>query len=467
MFATVVAVANISYQLGKLGMDTATVRLLPVYAEQGRLLRQWALARYALTAALCASGLIGLVLLLAAGPLAGLLAPGQPTVALALRVVALSLPVGACNLVLVGLSRGAGRLRPLVLTKNVLEPLLRLLGVVVALALGGGALWAVIAWTVAPVLTTVSLGVAVLRAVRTPRTGAGQPHAFGAADRTELWGFALPRAMSGAVEILGLHAGVLILAVVAGQEAAGVFGVVTRMLAAGALGLNALTLAIAPRFATLDARRQNHELSHLMTVSTGWVVVSSVGVHLVLLAFPGPALDLVGGPGFRVGVVAMVAMTVATVVNLGTGTSQTALLMTGNSAVTLLISAVSLSLNAALTVLLAPRLGVTGAGLAKMAAVLGENLAVILYLRYGCGVRMEASRLVEPVCVATGAAAVGVLGGALLEAGGAGSSVALVGALVLTLAVTAPVAWWRGERLGLGELLPGSRPSEPLEARRA
>jgi O-antigen/teichoic acid export membrane protein len=448
-------------------MDTAAVRLLPVYAEDGRLLRQWRLARYALTAALCASGALGLGLLVCAGPLARLLAPGQATVELALRVVALSLPVGACNLVLVGLSRGAGRLRPLVLTKNVLEPLLRLLGVVVALVLGGGALWAAIAWTVAPVLTTVSLGLAVLRAVRTPSLAGGDAGRLGAADRSELWGFALPRAMSGAVEILGLHAGVLILAVVAGPEAAGVFGVVTRMLAAGALGLNALTLAIAPRFATLHARRQNGQLSHLMTVSTGWVVVTSVGAHLVLLVFPGQALDLVGGPGFRAGAAAMVLMTAATIVNLSTGTSQTALLMTGNSAVTLVISAVSLASNAALTVLLAPRLGVTGAGLAKTVAVVGENLAVLLYLRYGCGVRMEAARLLEPAAIAVGAAVVGVLAGGALGAVGAGQNVSLVVALLVALAVTAPVAWWRGERLGLGELLPRSRPSESLGAGRA
>jgi O-antigen/teichoic acid export membrane protein len=338
---------------------------------------------------------------------------------------------------------------------------------VVALALGGGALWAVIAWTVAPVLTTVSLGVAVLRAVRRPGAAGGEPGRLGAVERRELWGFALPRAMSGAVEILGLHAGVLILAVVAGPEAAGVFGVVTRMLAAGALGLNALTLAIAPRFATLHARHENGQLSHLMTVSTGWVVVTSVGVHLVLLVFPGQALDLVGGPGFRAGAAAMVLMTIATIVNLSTGTSQTALLMTGNSAVTLVISAVSLASNAALTVLLAPELGVTGAGLAKMVAVVGENLAVLLYLRYGCGVRMEAAHLLEPVGIAGGAAVVGVVAGEALGAVGAGQTVALVVALLVALAVTAPVAWWRGERLGLGELLPRSRPSQSVEAGRA
>jgi hypothetical protein len=110
---------------------------------------------------------------------------------------------------------------------------------------------------------------------------------------------------------------------------------------------------------------------------------------------------------------------------------------------------------------------VTGAGLAKMVAVVGENLAVLLYLRYGCGVRMEAARLLEPVGIAAGAAVVGVLAGTALGSVGAGPDAALVAALLVALAVTAPVAWWRGERLGLGELLPRSRPSEPLEAGRA
>jgi O-antigen/teichoic acid export membrane protein len=74
-------------------------------------------------------------------------------------------------------------------------------------------------------------------------------------------------------------------------------------------------------------------------------------------------------------------------VNLATGNVTVVLLMSGRSALNLANALVALVLNVTLNLVLIPRLGITGAALAWAVSLVYVNVAPLLQLRAGIGLR--------------------------------------------------------------------------------
>jgi O-antigen/teichoic acid export membrane protein len=79
---------------------------------------------------------------------------------------------------------------------------------------------------------------------------------------------------------------------------------------------------------------------------------------------------------------ALVILCIAQLFNLGTGNVTIILLMVGKSSWNLINSAVSLTVNVGLNLILIPRLGITGAAIAWAASIVVSNLAAVLEVHY-------------------------------------------------------------------------------------
>ncbi|SHN46367.1 oligosaccharide flippase family protein [Cryptosporangium aurantiacum] len=417
-FSVVVAVAMTLAVVGRFGTDTALVRMAPRFRALGRTRDISAAAVAALAPVFVGTTLLAVAAWWAAPQLVHAVfeQPAPPGAVWLIRVGVATVPLAATGYVALAVTRGLGSVVPLTLVESITKPALRCVFVGVAVAAAhqqwpaaqlsaGPVLWTTVAWAVPTLLGGVWSAVLAHRALRevraelpTPDGANGPAHApdnpanaaggpsGAAATWRELWCFATPRAAASACEIAGMHAGLILVSALAGVADAGVYNAALRLALAGTLALQALRLAIAPTLARLLTVGDLAGVEHLHRTAAVWITVVSFPLYLVFAVWPTEVLRLFG-PGFSAGGPALALLAAGTLVNLATGPVSTLLLMSGRSTFTLAVTATSLTCGIALAVLLIPQYGVTGAALAKAAAVVGENLAVTLIVRGTVGVR--------------------------------------------------------------------------------
>ncbi|GAA3397437.1 lipopolysaccharide biosynthesis protein [Cryptosporangium minutisporangium] len=496
-FSVVVAVAMMLAVAGRFGTDTALVRMAPRLRALGRTRDIDAAAVAALAPVFVGTTLLAATAWWAAPLLVDLVfeQPTPPGAVWLIRVGVTTVPLAATGYVALAVTRGLGSIVPLTMVESITKPVLRCVFVAVAVAVAhqrwpdaelsaAPVLWTTVAWAVPTLLGGVWSAILAHRALRAVRAepdaipgdadaipggtgdgGAASPSGVAATWR-ELWRFATPRAAASACEIAGMHAGIILVSALAGVTEAGVYNAALRLALAGTLALQALRLAIAPTLARLLTVGDTAGVEHLHRTAAVWITVVSFPLYLVFAVWPSEVLRLFG-PGFSVGGPALALLAAGTLVNLATGPVSTLLLMSGRSTLTLAVTATSLTCGIALAVVLIPRYGVTGAAIAKAAAVVGENVAITLIVRRTVGVRT----LSRPLLRATAAGAVCFVVPALIYDVATGHAVpdfraAVILVLLGSVGYLVLLRRWRGE-FALADLaaalpthrlrLPGSR----------
>ncbi|MGW5668090.1 lipopolysaccharide biosynthesis protein, partial [Micromonospora sp. NPDC003776] len=309
------------------------------------------------------------------------------------------------------------------------DPAARPALVLAAVAAGAG-VTAVFAGWLAPVLVAGLVCVALL--VRPLGLAAGAALRPVGRDWRTLWGFALPRAASAAIDASSMWLTVLLTAALADQAEAGVIGAVGRYALAGLLVMQGLRVAVAPQLSRLLGQGRSAEAAMIYRRITSVIIALSWPGYLLLAIFA-PGFLLLFGTEFTAGATAMAVLAVGMMVNSGTGIVQTMLLMSGSSGRHLLAAATGLALNVGLAVLLIPPYGALGGALAWTAGIVVENVIAALAARRVVGEPLI-TRGVLGAAVVSAAATATVAGGAAAVAGRG------VAGLSLTLGVAALLA---------------------------
>jgi O-antigen/teichoic acid export membrane protein len=360
-----------------LGADTGLVWALPRRLHSGSSTAP-GLVTVALGPPLLAGLLIAGAGLLLVRPLAGALLPAAGSTGARLLAVALiAVPVTVTMTVLLAAVRASRPIARYAAVQFVLLPVGRpvLVGAV-ALA-SGGVVLAMAGWAL-PALVAVA---ACLLMVRRPLglTGPGGLRP-GPGDWRMFWSFALPRAVSAAIDSGSMWVGVLLTAALATQADAGVFGGVGRYVLAGQLALQGLRVAIAPQLSRLIGAGRTGEAAAVHRQTTVWAIALSWPVYLLLGLFAPAFLVLFGGE-FVAGAGAMAVLAGAMLVNVGLGTVQTVLLMSGRSGSHLVATAAGLACTIGLGVWWIPARGVLGAAAAWAAGIVVENVVAAIAAR--------------------------------------------------------------------------------------
>jgi O-antigen/teichoic acid export membrane protein len=349
---------------------------------------------------------------------------GDGTVLVRLAFVAVPVVV-----VLTLLTAAIRALRPIgayVAVQYLLVPLGRPALVVAALATGGGVVLGFGGW-----LLPVAAGVLVAALLLVTPIGLGRgaalrPHR---ADWRAFWGFALPRAVSAAIDASSMWVGVLLAAALAGQAAAGVFGAVGRYALAGLLVMQGLRVAVGPQLSRLLGQGRIDDAARVYGRTTVWIVLLSWPVYVLLAVFAPAFLELFGD-GFAGGARPMAILAVAMMVNSGVGLVQTLLLMSGRSGLHLMATVVGLTLNIVLAFVLIPAHGATGAAIAWGTGVVAENTIAAVAARRVIGRRLFSRSVVLAGLASAGG--VGLLAAAGVYAAGRGiAGLALTAGLVV------------------------------------
>jgi O-antigen/teichoic acid export membrane protein len=435
---------TIALGVAKLGLDTTAVWLLPrSRREDPGAVR--GTVRGLLVVGL-AAGLVVAGVLAVASPLLF----GDPDVARTVRSAMWFLPAAVVTTVALAATRGLGGVGAYVLLNQVAVPGLRPVLVLAVGALGGGALAATVTWAgVLGVAAVPALVVAWTRVRRLETLTGAEVRGLERAVIVQAVRFTLPRAVSSAIEQAQQWLDVVIVGVLAGPAAAGVYGAATRFVNAGMIPSTSMRIVVAPQFSAALHQRDYAAAQDAYRTTTAWITVLSAPLYVMLWLYGGTALSLLG-EGFRDGAVLLGVLSIGAMISSTTGNVQSMLLMSGRSgwvAANKTIVLVVFVMGLAMAV---PQYGAMGAAVVWSAAYAVDAVLAMVQVSRLVGIRLDAHQSLVSLAVGVVPFALAGLVGRLWL----GDSVRglLVGASLGTLLYVAAV-WLVRRRLDLGEVL--------------
>jgi O-antigen/teichoic acid export membrane protein len=376
-----------------------------------------------------------------------------------LRVLALFLPLAALTDALLTATRGYRVMRPTVMLDKILRSALQLLAVG---ALGVVAMWAgtssadiswgptlpafALAW-VAPYLPVAVLaGYALRRTYLAGRVGVGRSRARErAALRGDFWRFTGPRALASVAQLALQRVDVLLVAALGGLAAAAVYAVAGRFVVLIQFANQGISQSVQPRLAEALATGDKATANQLYQTATGWLVLATWPINLIVITFAPVYLALFGG-AYRSGASVVVVLAGAMLVATGCGMVDMVLAMAGRTSWNLVNVLIALAVTIGLDVLLIPRYGAFGAAVGLACAVVVNNLLPLMQIGRAAGLHPFGRGTVAAGLLAAGC--FGVLPTVVSLLFGAGA----VG-MLLALLVAAPAylagAWLLRDRLSL------------------
>ncbi|WP_109472583.1 flippase [Ornithinimicrobium cavernae] len=394
----VVAAFSIALSVARAGLDTAAVWLLPRLAdERGDEMRP------AVVALLWPSFFLGLAVAGLLVLLAPVLDPSDSGLGEALRYTAWFMPVAAVATIALAVSRGLGGIRIYVAVGNIAVPALRPLLVVLAAWAGAGATLAAVAWVMPFPVAALVLAALVARAVRRGerRTGARGRLLADRALTLRIWSFALPRSVATILEQVMLWLDVVVVGVLAGPEAAGLYGAATRVVGAGLILSTSLRIVVAPLYSRMLGQGDLSQVQRIYTMATQWVMLVSVPIYVMLACFGEAVLSLMGEE-FTQGAAALVILSAGMVLILVAGNVQAVLLMSGHSGRAAVNKAIAVGINVVGLLVLVPRWGIEGAAFAWCLAMLVDTGLAAYQVRRRVGVRIGGSGIFLAAAVSLG-----------------------------------------------------------------
>lgn len=394
-----ISVFTIASAVAKLGLDTTAVWLLPRLATDRRDDVRRAIVLLVLGA--FAGGIVTGLIVLAIAPLVG---GGSDELVTLMRIAAAFMPLSSVATVGLAITRGLGGIRDYVLIGSIGLPVGRLAAVYVAASFAATALVAGAAWLLMLVVILLLSLLAVRRTIsRFPKASRDSASRSVLARRIAL--FSAPRTLSSAIEQALLWLDVLIVGLVAGPAAAGVYGVVSRLVQAGTIPSTSMRIVVAPQFSRMLHQDRRTELSELYTRTAQWIVLFSMPIYVLLATLAEPILRIFG-PGFEAGVIALAIMCVGAAVSAAAGNVQSLLLMSGRSGWAAINKVVVLAVSVTLLLTLVPLWGIVGAAVASTVSISLDAIMATIQVRMGAGVRFGIGPVLLAVLISGGATAV-------------------------------------------------------------
>ena len=196
----------------------------------------------------------------------------------------------------------------------------------------------------------------------------------------------LPLAFIGGMQLINKNASIVILGFFVPPEQIGIYRVAVQVSILASFGLQAVNMVVAPRFASLYARREMGRLQHLVTSSArailGFNLLLIGGAVLVGRWF----LSLFFGPEFVAAYAPLMILLIGQFVNSAAGSVAFLLNMTGHERETARGMAAAAGINIALNILVVPLWGIQGAATATAVALIAWNAMLWRAVRKQLGI---------------------------------------------------------------------------------
>jgi O-antigen/teichoic acid export membrane protein len=455
--------------VAKLGTQTGLVYWLARLRATGRDDLLGSCLRTALAPVILLAGVLAGAMWLGAPALARLTA-GDTSHVIAehtagLRVLAVVLPLQVLTDVLLTGTRGYRSMRPTVMLDRVVRSTLQLLLVG---TVGITALWMTASLPAfAAAWAAPYLPVAVLAAYALRRTYLkGKPPGVRTRRlerqdlRRDFWRFTGPRALASVAQLALQRFDVLLVAALAGLAAAAVYAVAGRFVVLIQLANQAISQSVQPRLAEALATGDRATANHLYQTATGWLVLITWPISLLVILFAPLYLGLFGAE-YKAGAPVVVVLACATLVATGCGMVDMVLAMAGRTSWNLLNVLVALVITIGLDLLLIPAHGALGAAIGLACAMVANNLLPLIQV--GRSTRLHPFGPGTCVAALLSVACFGVLPRIVTTLTGISAA-----GLSLALAVSVPAfcvgAWMLRDQLSLDAFTRRTRPHPVVPA---
>ncbi|QLQ09793.1 MAG: oligosaccharide flippase family protein [Nocardioidaceae bacterium] len=439
-----IAIFTIGLSIAKLGLDTTAIWLLPPMRADAPVELRSALVRLLAPAFLFGLVLVGLWQVVQLG------LSHQGRAGEVLDAVGASLwflPFASLMTVALACSRAVGGVLPYNAIGNVLVPALRPAGLVAVAALGGGGLAVAIVWSV-PWLIGAVAAVAVV-AVLVPRTAGPRWPRPGRTLLRRIAGYSLPRTLASILEQLLLWMDVVLVGLILGSAAAGIYGSSSRFINLGLIVATSLRIVVAPRFSALMARREHAQVEQLYAVTARWILLFGGPAYALLFVFAPTVLGWLG-EGFSDGVPVLRILCAGSLVVLAAGNVQSLLLMSGHSGWSALNKAIVVTVNIVGNIILLPVMGLVGAAWVWAACMVLDTVLAAFQVHRWTGIALDVKALAfAGMGVVVAAVAPAYVVAALFGQ----STTALLVAGFVVLAATLAFAWLARRTVHLDELV--------------
>lgn len=372
-----------------------------------------------------------------------------------LRVLAVVLPAAVLYDLVIGATRGFGKMRPTVVVDKIGRPVLQLLFVSVALLAGWksglGPAW------VAPYILSALAAVWMLERIGVPRRAPRRWIETQRAVRAEFWRFTGPRAAAGVAQILMQRMDIVLVAALAGLKPAAVYTAATRFLVVGQFVNQAVSAPVQPRLSAVLAAGDRAAAKTLYRVSTTWLVLLSWPMFGACIALA-PTYLAIFGHGYRDAVSVVIILSASMLVASACGLVDSVVIMAGRTSWNLATTILALGINVLVDLILIPPYGIVGAAIGWCAAIVASNIVPLVLSWRGLGLHpfgrsVDVALLVTGLCFVALPLAAGAVTHSQLAAFGA----LLVGGLLFML-----VVWRERDLFELSDLLRRPRPVASL-----
>ena len=343
-----------------------------------------------MTAPLTIALAAGTVLVVSSGSLASILSsPTDGALASYLRLAGFALPLVTTGAIALGCLRGLGSRYAYPVVDSMVKPTLR---VAALLIVGWFYQQSPQAWALAwfgPAMISSLLAIALLygRLRRAPKGGRAEAPRW-----LEFWRYSAPLALSDLAQVGVQWIDVLMVGVIVGTVATGIYTGLARCIMVGELVLVAVGLAVAPYLAALFGRGESEPATDTYAACTAVIVALGAPIFICYLAFPRTILTIFGSE-FRTGADALMVLSLAMLVSLAAGPILMILTMAGRSGHVLAVTITALAVNVVGNLVLIPIFGLTGAALSWGISILITNTAGWIWAGDLLDIRLVAPRV--------------------------------------------------------------------------
>lgn len=421
--------------VARLGTDVGAVYFVARWRALGRPERIRPGLRAAAVPVLGLGVVVAVALAVLAPWLSDLVGDGSATTIAQVRLLGVLIPIAVSYDLLLGATRGFGRMRATVVLEKLTRPVLQVALVAIVLVAGLRA-WLGAAWGAPYAVVAIAAAVALRRLVaRLPARAAAVRDVA-----REFWSFTLPRAIASVAQIVLQRLDIVLVAALRGPADAAIYTAASRFLVLGQFVSQSIAAPVQPRLSAALAAGDIARARALYRVSTTWTVLISWPIFAVAAVFAPTYLSLFGARyTSHAAVVVVVLLAASMLIAAAVGIVDSVIVMAGRTSWNLATTLLALVVNVVLDVVLIPPYGIVGAAVGWCAAIVAANVVPLVVSWRGLGLHPFRAALLRAGVLSAAAFALLPLLGRLI----AGTPGAVLGVLLGGVGYAVAVWCWR------------------------